>query len=194
MQETIVIKGMVCDRCILTIQNEFSRIGIPIVDVQLGLLTFNSKQSPINWELVSQKLSYLGFQLLEDRKKITVREVKNLVREICSGDYDFPYSFRLSKLVSDRLHLDYDYISGVFSSSENITIEKYFLEYRIEKAKEFLVYSSKSISEISFMLGFNSIAHMSRQFKMLTGLTPSYFRSVAVRKLSTQSAADKYIT
>lgn len=173
---------MVCERCILTIRNEFEVFGIRVNEVQLGMVTYDSNQKSVSWELVELRLNSLGFQLVQDRKRAIVKEVKNLVEEIYSGNYDFPYSFRFSKVISDRLLLDYDFISKTFSVQENMTIEKFLMDYRLEKVKEFLMYSSKSISDISYNLGFSSIAHMSRQFKSFTGLTPSYFRSISPTK------------
>lgn len=97
--------------------------------------------------------------------------------------YDFPNNFRFSDLVVSQLHKDYDGVSSLFTLLENKNLERYIIDYRIEKIKEFLVYSELTLSDISFKLNFSSIAHLSRQFKQYTGLTPSYFKEIKKAKV-----------
>jgi AraC-like DNA-binding protein len=111
-----------------------------------------------------------------------VTDVKKITKEIYSGDFDFPVRFRFAVYISEKLHKDYDLISATFSAIEKKTLEKYIIDYRIEKIKEFLVYSSQTLSDMAFRLGFSSVAHLSRQFKTVTGFNPSWYRSLKETK------------
>jgi AraC-like DNA-binding protein len=174
----IYIKGMVCDRCILSIREVMKELNLPITHVSLGEVTTVSALTMPDMEALKKKLEPLGFALLEDRKTTLVRELKGLVEAIYSGDYDFPADFRFSDLVVNRFNKDYKVVSNVFSSIEGMTLEKYIIEYRIEKIKELLVYSDDTLSDIAFRLGFSSVAHLSRQFKARTGLNTSHFKEI----------------
>jgi AraC-like DNA-binding protein len=111
-----------------------------------------------------------------------------MVAEIYGGDFDFPEPFRFSTYISEKLQRHYDNISSVFSIREQKTIEKYIIDFRIEKIKEYLVYTSQTLADIAFRLGFSSVAHLSRQFKTFTGFNPSYFKSLQAGKIQIISA------
>ncbi|GAA0564295.1 helix-turn-helix transcriptional regulator [Chitinophaga japonensis] len=180
----IFIKGMVCERCILAVREVFRELNIPVVNITLGEITTVSALSAPDIAAIREKLEPLGFTLLENKKTKLVRDIKELVEQVYSGSYDFPADFRFSDVVTNRLHKDYNMISSVFSEIEDITLEKYIMEYRIEKAKELLVYTDENLSDIAFKLGFSSVAHLSRQFKSNTGLNPSHFKEIRKSKLS----------
>lgn len=169
---------MVCQRCILVIKSELENLGIQPVKVALGEVTMIASTKEPDYVAVEEKLRPLGFSLLEDKKVKVVREVKKLVEEVYSGVYDFPDAFRFSEFIVSKLHRDYDTISAQFSLLEHQTLERYIIDYRIEKIKELLVYSSITLTDIAFKLNFSSVAHLSRQFKQYTGLTPSYFKEI----------------
>ena len=111
-----------------------------------------------------------------------VKEIKQFVAQVYSGDFDFPERFRFSEFVKQKLQKEYDIISDAFIASEKKTIEQYIIDYRINKVKEFLVYSNFTLSDIAFKLNFTSMAHLSAQFKQQTGLTPSFFRDIRKQK------------
>ncbi|MVT07906.1 helix-turn-helix domain-containing protein [Chitinophaga tropicalis] len=180
----VAIKGMVCDRCILTVKEAFHQLNIPIVNISLGEVTTVSALSAPDTAALSEKLKPLGFTLLEDKKTKLVRDVRILVGQVYSGNYDFPEGFRFSDVVADALDRDYNTISNTFSESEHVTLEKYIIEYRVEKAKELLVYTDQSLADIADKLGFSSAAHLSRQFKSTTGLNSSYFRNIRKSKIA----------
>lgn len=186
----IFIKGMVCDRCIYTVRQQLNDLKIPVTDISLGEVTTVHSLSNPDIVALQQRLAPLGFSLLEDKNTRLVRDLKVLVEKVYSGDYDFPLNFRFSDVVVNNLNKDYNSISAVFSEMENITLEKYIIEYRIEKVKELLVYTDNTLSDIAFKLGFSSKAHLSRQFKAQTGLNPSHFKAVRKRKLSMNDKAD----
>lgn len=184
-ESKLFIKGMVCNRCIHVIKSELQSLGVQTGAVTLGEVTvFRSGQLP-DEQAIATRLNTLGFELLEDKKLKLVRDVKQLIEEVLSGEYDFPVTFRLSELLVSRINKDYNTISALFSLVEQKTIETYFIEHRIEKIKELLVYSSYSVSDIAFRLNFSSVAHLSRQFKQYTGLTTSHFRNIKEARLNT---------
>lgn len=178
MQQTIFIKGMVCNRCITTVTNELNRLGIDLDEVNLGEVKLAVKDPFSDYEALNNKLIPLGFEVLENKRTKLVKQVKNIVAQVYSGDYDFPYHFRISDILAKSLGRDYEYISHQFSAEEGTTIERYVIDYRIEKIKEFLAYTSLSLADISFRLGFSSVAHLSRQFKQVTGLNPSHCKQI----------------
>ena len=178
---TFFIKGMVCRRCEMVIEEELKDLGHEPVQVKLGEVTVLNNDKFDKAEL-EKRLAALGFSLLEDRKVKTVKEVKALVEEVYNGDYDFPDNFRFSNLVSKRCNKDYDAISDVFIAQEKKTLEQYIIDFRINKVKEYLVYSNLTLSDIAFKLNYNSVSHLSAQFKQYTGLTPSYFKEVRRKK------------
>lgn len=177
-QSKLFIKGMVCQRCILVITSELEKLGIQPVKVALGEVTVITSTKEPYYAAVEEKLRPLGFSLLEDKKVKIVREVKKLVEQVYSGTYEFPDTFRFSELIVSELHRDYDTVSALFSLLEHQTLERYIIDYRIEKIKEFLVYSTLTLADIAYKLNFSSVAHLSRQFKQYTGLTPSYFKEI----------------
>lgn len=181
---------MVCQRCISTIKTELESLGIQTEEILLGEVTFTASRT-LDITRIEERLKPLGFSILEDKRASLVKKVKQLVEEVYSGEFDFPTRFRFSELAVERLHKDYDTISSVFSSIENITIEKYIINLRIEKIKELLVYTSLTLTDISFKLCFSSVAHLSRQFKTVTGFNPSHYRDIRddKQKISNRSAA-----
>ncbi|HYE55651.1 MAG TPA: AraC family transcriptional regulator [Chitinophagaceae bacterium] len=137
-------------------------------------------------KILSQSLSAYGFEVIDDRQSGLVKNVKAIIEEMFSNDFDLT-EVKFSKYIAGRLYKDYDVISSSFSSCEGITLEKYILNRRIEKVKELLVYYDQSINDIAINLGYSSVAHLSKQFKAITGLNPSHFRQIKKQK---QSAAE----
>jgi len=181
-KQTISIKGMVCNRCMMTVKNELESLGHRSVSVSLGAVSFISSTALHTQDELEKRLSLLGFSLLEDKKVKMVKAVKALIEEVYSGNYDFQDGFRFSRLLTERLCKDYDVISDAFIAAENKTIEQHIIEYRINKVKELLVYTTNTLSDIAFRLNFNSAAHLSAQFKQQTGLTPSFFKEIKKQK------------
>lgn len=187
-QQTVYIKGMVCRRCLMTVKTELQELGHTPLHLSLGEVSFISNKT-YSHSTLAKRLSLLGFSLLEDKKEKILKGVKQLVEEVYSGNYDFPIRFRFSDLIQKQLQKDYDTISDVFIATEKKTIEQYIIEFRINKVKELLVYTSQPLADIAFSLNFSSVAHLSAQFKQQTGLTPSFFREI--RKQKTAAAFSK---
>lgn len=169
---------MVCNRCLMTVKSELENLGHQSIDVSLGEVSFTNSATGYDQDELENRLAMFGFSLLEDKKIKLAKEVKTLVEEVYGGDFDFPDSFRFSRLLTERLGKDYDAINDAFIATEKKTIEQYMIEFRINEVKEFLVYSTLTLSDIAFKLNFNSVAHLSTQFKQQTGLTPSFFKEI----------------
>ena len=177
MQQSVFIKGMVCHRCITTVTQELQQLGIEPDEVNLGEVKLAVHAPFTDYDALAVKLGPLGFTVLENKRSKLIKQVKQIAAEVYAGDFDFPHHFRFSDLLAQRLEKEYDFISQQFSAEEGTTIEKFIIDYRIEKIKELLVYTQQTLADISFQLGFSSVAHLSRQFKQQTGLNPSHFKS-----------------
>ena len=175
---TLYVKNMVCDRCIRVVRQELENIGLDVRSVTLGEVTLTGKFQDLPMDQIRKTLEENGFELIEDRKARTIEQLKlaiiKLIRE--PGDRKLKYSAYLSK----ELGLEYHYLSMLFSSVENVTIEQYIIRQRVERAKELLKYGEKTLSEIAYELGYSSVQHLSNQFKHITGLTPTQFKRMTI--------------
>lgn len=173
----LYIKNMVCNRCILVVQQELQKLNIINSKVSLGELETESGLTKEQVQQLSDNLGMLGFELLSNSKQQIIEKIKNIIiNEVHYADEDKLYNY--SEILSKALHKDYSYLSSLFSEVEGITIEKYLINQRIEKVKEMIAYDQMSLSEIAYKLGYSSVAHLSNQFKKVTGLTPSHFKHV----------------
>lgn len=171
---------MVCNRCISAVSTLLAELKISFISVQLGEVLLQKELSQKQINALKTGLAELGFELLDDAKKKIIEKIKNIiVKHVHHSEGNEPYN--LSEILSSSLHKDYSYLSNLFSEVEGITIEKYFINQKIEKTKELLVYDELSLSEIAFQLNYSSVAHLSSQFKKVTGLTPSHFKKLGIK-------------
>ena len=171
----IYIKNMVCNRCITAVKQEFEKLKLPVTNISLGEVQLKKEPSEKQLLRLKQNLIVLGFELLDDNKKKLIEKIKNIIIEqVHHSQIDEQHNF--SEILSKKLNKDYSYLSGLFSSVEGVTIEKYIINQKIEKAKELIIYNEMNLSEIAYHLGYSSVAHLSAQFKKVTGLTPTYFK------------------
>ncbi len=169
---------MVCSRCIVVVKQMFEKMHIKPVSVQLGEVELEEDLSDMQMNDLRNWLSENGFELLDDRKMVLVERVKNLIIEIIHGADRIDLTIKLSYLIQQKLSIDYNYVSSLFSNIEGITIEQYIILQRIERAKEFLEYNELTLSEIAYKLGYSSVQYLSTQFKKATGFTPSHFKNI----------------
>lgn len=199
-------KGMVCDRCIGVVHNELAQAGFDVLNIRLGQLTLLGPLSAVDTEKIKALLTKQGFSLIEDTKQSVQQRVKALIDAYFAQDDLSENKFgtaplsgqrlhrptrRLSAQLQETLNLDYDTISGQFTKAEGTTLEKYIILRRINKVKEWLVYSDLTLTEIAHRTGYSSVQHLSNQFRQQTGLTPSYFRQIRQEKMSLQHGAEK---
>lgn len=169
---------MVCDRCKLAIKNQLNDLKLDPISVELGEVDFG--ETVLTSDQIKQikaSIEPIGFELLDDKNSTLVEKIKTLIIELVHRN-DEPIQVKLSDYIRTHLNYDYHYLSNLFSSIEGTTIEHYYIEQKIEKVKELLVYDELTLSEIAFQMGYSSVAHLSGQFKKITGLTPSHFKKL----------------
>lgn len=168
---------MVCNRCIMVVQNELDKLGLDVKSIRLGEVVLEQEPDARNKEQLKEVLVSLGFELIDDKKSKIIEKIKNVIIDLVHHQ-DNDVKTNLSAVLSAELHHDYNYLSNLFSEVEGTTIEKYFIAQKIERVKELLVYDELSLSEIALRLNYSSVAYLSNQFKKVTGLTPSHFKQI----------------
>lgn len=172
----LYIKNMVCHRCKMVVKTELEKLNLHPVNIELGEVLMEEKVlSKDQHTKLSVALKNVGFELIDDRRSKMIEQIKTFVIDTIHYKEEQPRK-KYSDLLSQHLHHDYSYLSKLFSEFEGITIEQYIINQKIEKVKELLIYDELSLSQIAFHLGYSSTAHLSAQFKKLTGLTPSQFK------------------
>lgn len=168
---------MVCNRCILAVETLFNELELPPERVALGEVILAEEITDREQKTrLAHRLSALGFELLDDKNTRLTEQIKNYI--VLHIHHQEPEQIRnWSELLSHELHKDYSYLSKLFSATEGITLEQYIIRQKIEKVKELLAYGELTLSEISWQLGYSNVAHLSAQFKKVTGLTPRQFKS-----------------
>ncbi|WP_162426116.1 AraC family transcriptional regulator [Pontibacter pudoricolor] len=179
----IYIKNMVCDRCKRVVEEELTKLGYTVQQVELGEAEIAA--DTINLDEIRQVLAGNGFELLDDRKVQLIEQVKLAVIDLIHQQGEAGMHLNMSNYLAKKLGVDYHTLSTLFSSTEGVTIEKYVILQRIEKVKELLVYGELSLKEIAYELGYSSVAHLSNQFKKVTGLTASHFKEIKTHKRKT---------
>jgi AraC-like DNA-binding protein len=169
---------MVCARCIRTVTGIFQNAGAEIQTVRLGSVETKNELNNDQLNTIRKNLSAEGFELLDDQKVKLIEQIKNEIVNLVHYTELDEMKVNLSTHLANKLHKDYNYLSNLFSSVESTTIEQYFILQKIEKVKELLVYDELSLSEIAYKLGYSSVAHLSNQFKKITGSTPSEFKKL----------------
>ncbi|MCO6491041.1 MAG: helix-turn-helix transcriptional regulator [Phaeodactylibacter sp.] len=180
---TIYIKNMVCQRCVLAVETILREAGIGFHRISVGEAELCDPLPDDKRQALQQSLEKIGLELIDNRKTTTIEKAKQLILKKARNEVkEAEKNQKLSAFLTDQLHLDYSYLSNLFSSVEGRTIEHYFIHQRIEKAKELLVYDQMTLSGIAWELGYSSAAHLSNQFKKVTGLTPSHFKEVGAAR------------
>lgn len=172
---------MVCNRCVMVVHEQLVRLGFEPLSVELGMATFRKPLVKEEVIKIREALEPLGFELIDDKRIRMIEQVKNAIIELVHHK-DGNLKVNLSDYIADKLHHDYSYISNLFSEIESTTIEQYFIAQKTERVKELLVYDELSLSEIADLLNYSSPAHLSAQFKRVTGLTPSHFKKIKGEK------------
>jgi len=169
---------MVCDRCKYVIQNILKAMDINAYTVTLGEIDLGSLELSKNQlDHFREKIEALGFELICDKKSRLIEDIKQHIIAYTQRPVGNE-NLKLSQYLSNKLFHDYSYLSNLFSSVEGVTIEQHLINQKIEKVKELLVYDELTLTEISYQLNYSSVAHISRQFKKVTGQTPSQFKSL----------------
>lgn len=186
--EVLFVKNMVCHRCILAVESQLENMAIAYKQVITGEIFLLEKLRPEKQNLLASQLSKIGLELMDNRMSSMVEKIKQLLIKKARNEVDEKENkMKLSAYLSQHLYHEYTYLSSFFSSVEGRTIESYFIEQRIEKVKELLAYNEMTLSAIANDMEYSSVAHLSHQFKQITGLTPSHFKRAKItRKLLDQ--------
>ena len=173
----LLIKNMVCDRCKRVVREELERLGLTVGRVELGEVDVDTLPPDVTIEDVRQTLQANGFDLIDDKKQSLVEHMKLfLINEIQYLKNERLPAENYSSFLERKLGYEYSYLSGLFSTSEGHTLEKYIIALKIEKVKEWLRYDELTLSEIAWRLNYSSVQHLSNQFRQVTGQTPGQFR------------------
>lgn len=176
------IKNMVCNRCKMVVEQELKKLELHPASVQLGeVILEENALTTTQSNAVRKALQQFGFELLDDKKAQLLDQIKTFIIEAIHYKEESS-GLNFSTLLSQHFHHDYSYLSKLFSEVEGITIEQYLLLQKIEKVKELLHYNEMSLSQIAMDLGYSSTAHLSAQFKKLTGLTPTQFKNMGAHQ------------
>jgi AraC family transcriptional regulator len=174
---TLYIKNMVCDRCKMAVKGVLRQEGLTPTRVDLGIATVEEEVPAEQRERIKAALEPLGFELLDDRRLQTIEQIKASIIKLVhykKGNI----SINLSDFLQQELHQDYSALSKLFSECTSMTIERYYIEQRIERVKELLTYGELSLTEIALQLNYSSVAYLSSQFKSVTGMRPSEFKQL----------------
>jgi len=172
----LYVKNMVCIRCKMIVQQLLRKLDINYLSIELGEVEIVENISPGRLLEFKELLSGYGLELLDNRKSILIEKIKKVIVELIHYD-DEPLKINFSNHLSKKLNHDYTYLANLFSETEGINIEHYIIKHKIERVKELLAHNELSLTEISYNLHYSSVAHLSNQFKKVTGLTPSHFKN-----------------
>lgn len=177
----LYIKFMVSHRCKMMVKEQLKKLGLHYVIVDLGMVEILEDITLEQRELLAKNLLKSGLELLDDKRSILVESIKVVIIEMIHYSEDEP-TLNDSEYISEKLGFDYTYLANVFSEVKGITIQQFIILNKIERVKELILYDELSLKEISYRLHYSSVAHLSNQFKRITGLTPTYFKEIAKRR------------
>jgi len=177
----LYFKNMVSNRCKVLVKSELERIGLHCMTIELCEVEVEEYISTEKRNQIIVDLKKIGYPLIEDKKIIIIEQIKAIIIELVHYR-ETPLKTNLSVYLSEKLQYDYTYLANIFSETHGHTIEQFFLIHRVERAKELLVYDELNITEIADKLHFSSVAHLSNQFRKVTGITPSHYKHLRKRK------------
>jgi AraC-like DNA-binding protein len=173
----LLIKNMVCNRCVRVVREELEKIGLNVSKVELGIATINLTGEKVQYDLIQNTLQKEGFELIEDHKSSIIEHIKHLIiNEIHHHTGEKQAFQNFSDFLVKKIGYEYSYLSNLFSSVEKTTIEKYIIAQKIERTKALLLTGEANLSEIAWQLDYSSVAHLSNQFKQVEGISPTEFK------------------
>jgi len=174
---------MVSIRCKMLVKEELKKLGLHFILVDLGEIEIMENISASQREQLKAALLLSGLELMDDKKAVLIEKIKNVIIEMVHYSDELPL-INYSDFISEKLHHDYTYLSNIFSEVKGITIQQFIIVHKIEKVKELLMYDELNLTEISYKLNYSSVAHLSNQFKKITGLSPSHFKLLKDKRRS----------
>jgi AraC-like DNA-binding protein len=173
----LLIQNMVSLRCKLLVKAELEKLGLAYHSIELGEVILQKPIQPAEKVALAKALHISGLEIMSDKNTILVEKIKNIIVEMVHYADEFP-NIKFSVFLSKQLHKDYHTLSELFSKTKGITIEHFIILHKVERAKELIMYDELNLSEIAFKLNYGRLAHLSHHFKKITGLTPSFFKSI----------------
>jgi AraC-like DNA-binding protein len=180
----LYVKYMVSLRCKMMVKEELKKIGLKYVVVDLGTIELMEDITTEQHEQLRKSLLRSGLELMDNKKSILIEKIKNVITEMIHYSDEMPKS-NYSDYISEKLNYDYTYLSNTFSEVKGITIQQFIIINKIERVKELLLYNELNLSEIAFKMHYSSVAHLSNQFKKITGLSPSFYKQLKKKRNST---------
>jgi AraC-like DNA-binding protein len=177
----LYIQNMVCIRCKMVVKSELEKLGLHYVTVDLGEAEIMEEISPEQIVSLGAALKKTGLELMDDKRSILVEKIKTIIIELVHYN-DEQIKINLSDYLSEKLNYNYTYLANLFAEVKGTTIEQFYLAHKIEKVKELLVYDELNLTEIAWKLHYSSVAHLSNQFKKMTGLTPTHFKNLREKR------------
>lgn len=174
---------MVSLRCKMIVKEELKKVGLKYVTVDLGVVEILEDITQSQHDLLKANLLRFGLELLDDKRSILIEKIKSVITELIHYSDELP-RINYSDYISEKLKYDYTYLSNVFSEVKGITIQHFIIVNKIERVKELLLYEELNLTEISYKLHYSSVAHLSNQFKKITGLSPSFFKQLKAKRKS----------
>lgn len=173
----LYIKYMVSLRCKMLVHEELKRVGLKFVMIDLGMVEILEDITETQRDTLSLNLLKSGLELMDDKKAILIEKIKNVIIEMIHYTDEVPM-VNYSDYISDKLGYNYTYLANTFSEVRGITIQQFIIIHKIERVKELLLYDELNLTEIAYRMHYSSVAHLSNQFKKITGLTPSFFKQL----------------
>lgn len=174
---------MVSNRCKMAVKEELRKLGLHFVVVDLGEVDVMEELTNEQLAQLSAGLLSTGLELMDDKRAILIEKIQNVITEMIHNVDDMP-KMNYSDYISEKLNYDYTYLSNIFSEVKGITIQQFIIVHKIERVKEYLIYDELNLTEISYKLHYSSVAHLSNQFKKVTGLSPSQYKQLKDKKRS----------
>jgi len=175
---------MVSIRCKMVVKEELRKLGLHFTTVDLGTVEVMENITQEQRDQLKIALLKSGLELMDDKKAILIEKIQNVIVEMIHYEDELP-KVNFSDYLSEKLNYDYTYLANLFSETKGITIEHFIILHKIERVKELIIYDELNLSEIAWKLHYSSVAHLSNQFKKITGLTPSFFKSLKHKKRTT---------
>jgi AraC-like DNA-binding protein len=172
---------MVSNRCKMVVKEELKKLGLHFIIVELGEVEIMESISPEQQDQLRKALQHSGLELIHDKRAVLIEKIKIVIMEMIHYSNELP-KVNYSDYISEKLDYDYTYLSNLFSEVHGITIQQYIIVHKIERAKELILYDELNLTQISCKLHYSSVAHLSNQFKKVTGLTPSHFKKLKDRR------------
>ncbi|MDD3944693.1 MAG: helix-turn-helix domain-containing protein [Bacteroidales bacterium] len=166
---------MVSLRCKMVVKDELKKLGLHFIVVDLGEVEIMEDLTQTQHDILKESLLKSGLELMDDKRSVLIEKIKNVIVEMVHYADELP-KINYSDYISEKLHYDYTYLSNLFSEVKGVTIQQFIILHKIERVKELLLYEELTLTEISYQMQYSSIAHLSNQFKKITGMTPSQFK------------------